>query len=73
MCTFCNSILYGFLFLDSAKYGPWGPKYSASLGTSEELPSGYAMKTAMEQGTLSEQPVVRGAYVARALFIVRTQ
>ena len=34
--------------------------HSSSLGMSKELPSRYAMKTLEEQGTLSEQPLMKG-------------
>ena len=49
---------YGFSFLDLFE-----SLHSSSLGTSEELPSLYGMKTLEEQGTLSEQPLIIGIYV----------
>ena len=48
---------YGFSFLDS---DPLESLHSSSLGMSKELPSHYAMKTLEEQGTPSEQPLMKG-------------
>ena len=56
-CSHFMILQYGFSFLDS---DPFESLYSSSLGTSEELPFYYAMKTLEEQGTLSEQPLMKG-------------
>ena len=55
---------YGFSFVDSFE-----SLHSSSLGTSEELPSRYGLKTLEEQGTLSEQPLIIGIYTSHAFFM----
>ena len=63
-CFHFEILQYGFSFLDS---DPLESLHSSSLGMSKELPSRYAMKTLEEQGTLSEQPLMKG--VSHALFM----
>ena len=58
-----------FLLLGSTKAGPFESLQTSSLGTSEELPSHYAMKTLEEQGALSVQQLIIGTYVSHAFII----
>ena len=56
-CFHFMILRYGFSFLD---LDPLESLHSSSLGMSKELPSRYAMKTLEKQGTLSEQPLMKG-------------
>ena len=60
---------YAFLLLGSTNAGPFESLQTSSLGTSEELPSHYAMKTLEEQGALSVQQLIIGTYVSHAFII----